>query len=176
LKAPNIELIDKALKYKNFLRFKTINHPLRQMTENILEQNNIDLNSIHIHNVSNSSFINVCIETHNELGKLFNKDIKDIANEHDSKPHIDYLKRMANIKLKNCIFLNQRQNYLVENLRRKNIVKLGELKAAKDRLDPNIFLELHQIWSSFPISWRKLINNSNRFTTYVKMKMKHVIF
>jgi hypothetical protein len=167
LKAPDFKIINEAIKYKHILRLISSTYPIKVLTYDLLQKYNINFEDIHIINVTNSRFVNECINVHNKMYKCLDKDIKEISSERDSKPHIEYLRTLANHKLINCEHINLRQRYLLQNLRRNNVTKIGHLKQMQDRNDNRFMLERFQIWNSLPIEWRKIIRNSNRFTTYL---------
>jgi exonuclease III len=165
LKAPDIKSIDESIKYKFILRQKQNKHPVKKWLDHINTINSIDFNDIFIKKQTSSEYVNTCIKTHNNLYSNFKRDLEIISNEIGSKPHIYYLKTLANHQLKNCPEITDRQLYMVQNLRSIGITKLSDLKNNNVQVG-RCMLERFQIWNSLPISWRKLINNSTRFQSY----------
>ncbi len=74
---------------------------------------------------------------------------------------------MAQHKLVNYKFLREHQNYLAHNLGHIHVNTFGDLKIHKET-SLRLFLETQQVWSSFPISWRKLSSRSIRWRTYLQ--------
>jgi hypothetical protein len=167
LNAPNIKLIDESLKYKFILRQNTNTHPVKHLIRYIASKNNISFNNLYLKGTTESKYINECIKVHNKMYDLIKKDLDLLHNDRDSKPHCQYLKELANLELKYSKEITNRQMYMVQNLRRAGIVKLGDLKLENDRQGQRFILERFQIWNSLPISWRRIINNSRRFNTYI---------
>jgi len=129
--------------------------------------NDIRLSDLYIRKKTLSNFINTCITAHNKLRLQFKNDLEIISNEEDSRPHIMYLKTLSNQSLKALKEFSEHQQYMITNYRRLNVTKLGHLKQQIDTNNPRLLLERFQLWNSLPISWRKVISKSQRFTTYI---------
>ncbi len=73
MNAPNIEYINKALKYKFLLRQINNKHPVNYMTKDILNKEGISIDDLNIRKTTDSKYLNTCIKVHNKLYTLLRK-------------------------------------------------------------------------------------------------------
>ena len=176
LKSPDIFHIDRAIKYKNLLRnlfHKDHVHPIKLVCSNALNKYGFDWNSYKAtcsrHNLANT-FYGVGISTHIEIGKNLCEDIKEIHE--DDGIHRNYYAFVQNINLFRNGYVNIHQNHMIQRLLIHNITNLRELN--NERRNPrfgNLFLDVYQIYNSFPIEWRNLLNKTERIHPQIKEEL-----
>jgi len=164
LKAPNIMILNKAIKYKALLRSMHIKHPVATITNFILERKGFDFSRDSAAIRNRSSYIDMAITTHRELNQCTEKDLKSFYESNDNQMHRSYYLYMSNHNLSRSQYINNNQKFMVENLRRRGVNTFGQLKIFKEN---NVSLEAFQLWNSFPIYWRSLAGRSRRWDTYV---------
>jgi hypothetical protein len=164
LKAPNIMILNKAIKYKVLLRSMNINHPVATITNYALERKGFDFNHDSSGIKKRSTYLDMAITAHRELNHGIETDLKSFYESNESQMHRNYYFYMANHNLTSSQYINNNQKFMVENLRRRGITTFGQLKIYKEN---NISLEAFQLWNSFPVYWRSLTGRSRRWNTYV---------
>ena len=164
LKAPNIMVLNKAIKYKVLVRSMSINHPVATITNYILERKGFNFHHDSSNIKNKTTFINTAITTHREINHCIDQDLKTFYDTNDSQMHRSYYIHMSNHNLNTSQYINANQRFMVDNLRRRGVSTFGELKIYKEN---NISLEAFQLWNSFPIHWRTLAGRSRRWNTYV---------
>jgi len=162
LKAPSIKAINDSIKYKSLLRHLHINsHPVSILYNNKKHQLGFNWQSYSTIQHDNT-FIGCAIKVHVEIGKYLLKDIKDISNNNDGI-HKNYYSHVQNTSLFNNPFVNIHQQSLITRLAVHNINTFIDLHNARQQNRfPNLFLEIFQIYNTFPLEWRALVAQTNR--------------
>jgi hypothetical protein len=127
-----------------------------------MERKGFNLQNNIIKGVKNLSYIEQAVLAHN---KIIDLNIRNLKDNDSINVHKVYYQYMANHILNLSNHINRNQVYVVRNLENCGIHTLSELKIFKDR---NFSLEAHQIWNSFPIHGRTIINRSRRWETYLQ--------
>jgi len=161
LNAPDINLINSAIKYKHILRhFNNNKHALHIIYNNHLGTK-FGFSNFEYGNES-QTFIGTAIRTHKQLGKLIQRDIIEVSDELDGI-HKNYFAYVQNSELSNNPFTNVNQQAMVFRLNTYNIKTFGDVYREKQIMRfPNLFLDLHQIFNTYPVEWRKLVSKTNR--------------
>ena len=170
INAPNVTLLNEAIKYKNILRSIRSEHPIKSIINAKLNKHQLNLDDIHLKYNGAGDYLSTAIKAHNKLGSQFEKDIVTFSRDQETMPHVNYYVSLVKHRLVTSRFVNRNQSYLITNLRRENVVNFGQLKLKKERPNNRVVLESHQIWNSFPTSWRTLINRSRRCEQYVNQE------
>lgn len=170
LRAPDISFINSGIKYKHLLRhLYSGTHLLRTIYSNQVGTKfgltNFD------YGTASQSFIGSGVSMHKSIGKLLHRDIKTISNENDGI-HKNYFAYIQNSELVNNPFTNINQQAMITRLLTYNIKTFGDVYREK-RLNrfPNLFLDLHQIFNTYPIEWRTLIGKTNRIHNKIKFEV-----
>ena len=167
LKAPDIYSIDKAIKYKNILRNKfneEHTHPIRVICSNALFDLGLDWHAYRMtstQKIANRSFYGVGANVHIQIGNRSLDDIKLVSQ--DDGVHKNYYSFIQNTILTRNRFVNTHQNNMLHRLLIYNISNLRELNNERVHpRHPNLFLDVHQIYNSFPEEWRRILNKTER--------------
>ena len=167
LRAPCIDSLNKAIKYKHILRCLNNEHPIATLTKFKLRKSNINLGEMYANHKLKGTYIGNALDGHNTIFKQIQSDISMASREEDQRLHVQYYKCLANHLLAKSPFLTTQQSFMINNLRIKGIKTLGQLKIEKDNMNNRTLIETFQLWNSFPIEWRKIINASRRWRDYV---------
>ncbi len=165
LKAPRIEAINEAIKYKVLIRSLTTSHPISTITKFMLETMSTDFKQDFNKIKKPKTFLESALTVHNKISKLVDKDIKYFYENPDINIHKSYYQFMANHHILGSPFINSNQTFMVRNINNRGIQSIAQLKIYKEN---NFSLEAHQIWNTIPIHWRAVINRSRRWQTYVQ--------
>jgi len=162
LNAPDIIGINKAIKYKNLIRhLYSKDHPLHIVYSNYAHNANYNLQNYDCV-YSNNTFIGTAFQVHKLIGKLLQTEIKEVSTMTDGI-HKNYFAYVQNYPLANSTFTNIHQNQMIRRLLVNNITNFGDLH--KEKLNPrfpNLFLDVFQLYNTFPIEWINLIAKTNR--------------
>lgn len=112
LKAPNIMVLNKAIKYKVLLRSIECDHPIKTITHFMLERKNLDFEQDFIKRRVNKSFLDTAMNTHDELNRLVDKDLITFYENIDTNFHRSYYQFMANHKLNISMYITQNQRFM----------------------------------------------------------------
>jgi len=162
LNAPDIEIIDKSIKYKNLLRHTqtTSKHPLASIYKSKLENCNFSFENFHSNGTVNG-FLGLGIKMHKEVGKKITNNIKLICN--DDGIHKNYHSFVQNINLIRNQYTNANQNHMLHRLLIHNIINFYDLY--KEKTNPrfqHLALDVQLVYYSFPIELRTLISKQTR--------------
>ncbi len=161
LNAPDVFAIDKAIKYKALLQNSKTSHPLRNIYETLLKGYGFSFSNYFSTNCAND-FISIGIKAHKEAFKILNNDIKSLSNMTDGI-HKNYYSIIQNYELCKNVFTNVRQNNMIMRLNVYNIDTFQKLQDEYNvRRYPNLYLDVYQIYNSFPAEWRRLGMNTTR--------------
>ncbi len=136
-------------------------HPLHIVYSNYAHNANYNLQNFDSVN-SNNTFIGTAFQVHRLIGNLLQKEIKEVSTMSDGI-HKNYFAYVQNYPLASSTFTNVHQNQMIRRLIVNNITTFGELH--KEKLNPrfpNLFLEVFQLYNTFPSEWRTLIAKTNR--------------
>ncbi len=163
LNAPDIFTLNDAIKYKNFVRhLSTYFHPLNIFYKNLSFNAGMNWDSHFIRDIDRKTFVSTALQTHRKIGEILNNDVKKIAIETDGI-HKNYYAYVQNISLFCNRFTNVHQMQMITRLRVNAINTLGDLHQAKiGNRFPNLFFEIHQVYSTFPTEWRLLLSKTTR--------------
>jgi len=162
LNAPDIESINKSIKYKNLLRHTQSgsNHPLASLYKNKLRKYNFSFTEFQS-SANMGGFLGLGIEVHANLGKNMLANIKEIHN--DDGIHKNYHSYVQNINLIKNRYTNVNQNNMLHRLYTYNIKTFYQLYNEKvNPRFPNLSLDVQMIFHSFPIELRILIARQTR--------------
>ncbi len=161
LKAPDIFAIDKAIKYKALLVNTSQDHPIKDFYDNCLSEMNFNYAN-YSSSFTTDTFIGKAVKTHIDNFKNIKEHICKLSNDVDGI-HKNYYSVIQNHNVINNNFINVRQNNMTRRLIVYNIDTFQKLAREKDeRRFPALYLDVHQIYNSFPLEWRVLIRNTRR--------------
>ncbi len=161
LRAPDIAHINSSIKYKNLLKhLYGSNHLLKVIYRNKVG-NKFSLNNYNI-GATSKTYVGTALNTHKLIGQLLHSDIKTISDETDGI-HRNYFAYLQNNELINSPFTNINQQAMITRLIAYNIKTFGDVYKEKlARRYPNLYLDIHQIFNTYPIEWRTLITKTSR--------------
>jgi len=161
LNAPNIYIVDRCIKYKALLSSYVLNHPIKVLYDKYLNEVGFDYANYSC-NLVEENFLGIAISTHLLKGKQIKTDINELAGSMDGI-HKNYYSYIQNKSLVKNDFVNVRQQNTLTRLQIHNLFKFQDLVQERTRRNhPNIALDVHQIFHTFPNEWRTLINNTRR--------------
>jgi len=162
LNAPDISNINNSIKYKHFLKhIENSQHPLHKIYNNYKNDLLVSFRNFETGNGA-QTYIGTAINTHRRIGKLLHRDLKAISSENEGI-HKNYFAYIQNNELVNNPFTNINQQAMITRLITYNIQTFGDLYKEKQLSRfPNLFLDVFQIFNTYPIEWRTLITKSNR--------------
>jgi len=167
LNAPDIYALDKAIKYKSFLQGFDVDHPLRLVQDKYLQEVGFNFCNYSCSKIENN-FIGKAIATHLENKKRIHADIKTFVNDRDGI-HKNYYSYAQNKILLVNDFVNVRQTNMLTRLLTNNINTFQDLHVQRSTNSlRNLYLDVHQIYNSFPPEWRKLLGNTRRQHAKIK--------
>jgi hypothetical protein len=162
LQAPNIEANYMAIVYKSVMNFANVNHPVFYLYKDELESNGFDFKSYYSNGTNRSTYVTCAIKVHAIIGKRIKKDIEDFENSSDGI-HKCYFSFMQNLNIMKTQATNTNQQAMLQRLLVNGIDTVGKLNREKLNMRYNfLFLDVHQIFHTIPISWRKLLQKMNR--------------
>ncbi len=168
LNAPDIEIINKAIKYKHLLRHSLdeSTHPLTKLYKSKLKKHNFSFSN-HYSNGGMGGFLGMGVQVHKELGNRIINNIKLIC--HDDGIHRNYHSFVQNLSLINSNFTNVNQTNMLHRLMIHNITNLYELyKEKTNPRFPQLALDVQLIFHSFPNEIRTLISRQVRNHILIK--------
>jgi len=167
LNAPDIFAIDKAIKYKSLLQVRFSNHPLCEIYNKITNEMGFDFSNYTCRQVENS-FLGKAVSAHIQNATKIHADIRSFAGVTDGI-HKNYYSYIQNKSIVTNEFVNIRQNSMLTRLITHNISNLQGLHVQKTTNSiRHLFLDVHQIYNSFPAEWRGLLNNTRRQHAKIK--------
>jgi len=162
LNAPDINNINKSIKYKNFRKhISNDSHMLHIIYSN--HKANLSLSHTnYLAGTITQTYVGTAIETHRQIGNLLHRDIKLMSNEEDGI-HKNYFAYIQNTEICNSPFTNVNQQAMLARLLTYNIRTFNDVYKEKvNSRFPQLFLDIHQIFNTYPIEWRRLITKTNR--------------
>lgn len=109
-----------------------------------------------------NSFVGTALKTHKRIGKLLERDIITMSSE-EVGIHKNYFAYIQNSELTNNPFTNVNQQVMINRLLQHNIRTFWELYREKTSMRfPNLYLDVFQLYNTYPVHWRKLITKTNR--------------
>jgi exonuclease III len=158
LNAPDISIINNAIKYKFLLRCDTNNHPIAKFIRQNILKGRLPNEIISLNNTYASDFIKTSISTHNTVHNKALDDIKNLISNKTQNLNTNYKLYIGNIKIDNAKYINKNQSNLTRKLKQHNIKTYNDLIYEKiHKNKPALWYEVMQIASSFPKEWRTLI-------------------
>ncbi len=136
-------------------------HPLHIIYNNYAFENNLNFQNFDSLRVSNT-FIGTALSVHKLIGKNLLRDIEKLSREQDGI-HKNYFAYIQNSPIANSPFTNVNQQQMIRRLLVNNIVNFGDLHREKmNPRFPTLFLDVYQIYNTYPADWRRLITKTNR--------------
>jgi hypothetical protein len=162
LNAPNIEEIYNAIVYRSVMNFNKSVHPVFSLYEYKLGNSGFDFKNYYSNLINESSYVVTAIRVHNLIGKQIKKDIENFENTRDGI-HKGYFSFLQNLSIMKTQVTNVNQQIMLQRLLVNGIETVGKLNDEKQNLRINfLFLDVHQIYHSLPIAWRKLLLRTTR--------------
>jgi len=158
LKAPDIWLMDEALKFKHYLRCHTSTHPIAKHTVKEIQKKG-----------AMSNYFKKIKTVKEKFEKIIYDDVVELKTE-GSMINTMYKSYFKNLTFKESSFYNNQQSMIAKRLQSKGINTLGEIVnefTLNRRLD--IYLELVIGYNSIPKIIRDLIKNPQNKTNTYKM-------
>jgi len=161
LNAPDIFALDKAIKYKSILMATITDHPIKVVYNKYYAEVGYDFVNYTCNTIEHN-FLGKAISVHIGNAKRIHNDIKAFVNDNDGI-HKNYYSYVQNKSIIKNEFVNLRQNSMITRLLIHNIKNLQGLHVQKSTNGlRNLFFDVHQVYNTFPIEWRKLLNNTRR--------------
>jgi len=161
LNAPDVFAIDKAIKYKALINSFTTTHPVKTIYQKILDKMGFNFSNFScLH--KRDSFLGKATKAHCDSLLRINHDIITLNGQRDGI-HKNYYAVIQNSDLRLNQFTNPRQQGMITRLTVYNISTFHELhKERQQRRFPTLYLDVHQIYNTYPAEWRSLLGNTAR--------------
>ena len=163
LKAPDIFLINRSIKYKHYLRCHYNNHPISRHTVG----RTISTVTGVTNNNKLSSYIEDAVATHLKFKQLVDDDVKLLISE-NSKINRSYISYFQNLSLQQCNFFNKNQLSMIMKLKKFHILNVFDLiNEYKSPRSYQIRFETFQCYNTLPSHVKTLLSNHqmNKYET-----------
>jgi len=162
LNAPDISLIDRAIKFKHLIRCTNSTHPVSIMVKNEMQRINFKVCKYSKCIPSYSMYIQNVIDTNTMLEKLLTNDITEMSFE-TAGINTHYFQLLQNHVLMDSTFYNPQMLNMIKRLKSNGIVTLRDLyKEREHSTRPNIRLDCQLIYSKIPKPWKTLMSLSKK--------------
>ena len=172
LNAPDITLINSALKYKHILRCQHSTHPVNIITNEILDKYKLNWNDLTTSSVNEETYIATSIKTSNKLIQLLTTDIKIMASETDGI-HMNYLSYVQNIQINKTSLFPSAMSNVVKRLNRFNIFTLHDLcREHKAPTTNNIVIDVRLAFTKLPKEFQCLLKKAKKYHSDLSITVK----
>jgi len=175
LNAPDIVMIDRAIKLKNIIRCTISNHPVSILIKNEINRTNFQLCKFVKCKSTTSAYFRNVLETNKRLELSLATDIQTMSQEVTGINSF-YHQTIQNHRLINSeLFNNQMQNML-KRLSSKGIDTVIQLHKEKENPTiANIRLDCLLVYSKVPKSWKALLTKSKKSHPDTSLSFSHDI-
>ncbi len=175
LKAPDITMIDRAIKLKHILRCMDSDHPVSIVIKNEIKDINFKLCSFTKISNSNLPYMQNVIETNKILEKIQLTDI-DVMSEEPTGINKFYFELIQNHIIDNSLLFPMQMNNAVKRLKHKGINNLRDLYTEiHNSTKPSIRLDCVLAYNKLPKSWRILLTKSNKTHIISQSNFSHML-
>jgi len=161
LNSTDIFALDKAIKYKSLLQARVTEHPVQAIYNKYLSEIGFNFSNYTCFKIE-KTFIGKAVTAHIENRKKIHEDVKLFINDTEGI-HKNYYGYVQNKSIVTNDYVNIRQNNMLTRLVTHNINKFQDLHKEKmTNSQRNLYLDVHQVYNTFPSEWRKLLTNTRR--------------
>ena len=117
--------------------------------------------------IEQENYVGKAMQAHGQFWQRLDLDYLAMTSEPDKMMHIEYHVTLHNHVLEGSIYTNKLQNKMISKLKSAGINTLGDIRFERHKTEKN-----HQLYHSFPIHWRKMLNKSKKDYRYKDLEKK----